>query len=459
VKTKPVHRCTECGAEAPRWLGRCPDCGAWGSMVPAVVGSVRVGGSSLAPADPPVPITGVAATAAARRATGVPELDRVLGGGLVPGSVTLLGGEPGIGKSTLLLQALGAMSHAGARVLLVGAEESPEQVRLRAERLGVLDDRLLLAADTSLPQVVAHADALGPDVLAVDSIQAVADPDLPGAPGTVSQVREGAYRLTRLAKERAIATVLVGHVTKDGSLAGPRALEHVVDTVLSFDGDRHHTLRFLRALKHRFGSTEELGLLEMRASGLASVPDASALFLADRRAGAPGSVDTAVIEGGRPLLVEVQALVAPTAGVAPRRSAAGLDPGRVALVLAVLEQCAGVPVAGADVYANVAGGVRVTEPGVDLALALAVAGARREVGLPSGTVVLGEVGLGGELRQVPDAPRRLAEAARLGFTHALGPPSLPAVPGLATTPVDTLTAAIATAWPDQGSGGRPVRAA
>jgi DNA repair protein RadA/Sms len=401
-----------------------------------------------------VPIADVARGAAVRRPTGVGELDRVLDGGLVPGSVTLLVGEPGMGKSTLLLQALGRMAGAGARCLLVGAEESPEQVRMRAERVGALAPCLLLADDTSLERVRAHVDAVEPDVLAVDSIQAISDPELTAAPGSITQVRDCAHALVRLAKARGIPTILVGHVTKEGTLAGPRALEHVVDTVLSFDGDRHHTLRFLRALKHRFGATTELGLLEMRGDGLADVPDASALFLADRRLDAPGSVVAPVVEGSRPLLVEVQALVAPSAAPMPRRSATGLDSARLALLLAVLQQRAGVQVADAEVFASVAGGVRVSEPGVDLAVALAVAGALMELVVPSDTVVLGEIGLGGELRQVPQAARRLAEAARLGFTSAIGPPSLPTTPGIRVRSVATLADALGVAF-----GARRARAA
>jgi len=446
VKTRSVHRCGECGAESPRWLGRCPECGAWGSLGEAPVSRARGAAPFAAPGARAVPIPDVARHAADRRATGVGELDRVLGGGLVPGSVTLLVGEPGMGKSTLLLQALGRLAASGARCLLIGAEESPEQVRMRAERVGSLHPGLLLADATSLDRVRACVDDVAPLVLAIDSIQAISDPELPGAPGSITQVRECAHALVRLAKERAIPTILVGHVTKEGTLAGPRALEHVVDTVLSFDGDRHHTLRFLHALKHRFGATTELGLLEMQADGLVDVPDASALFLSDRRPDAPGSVVAPVVEGSRPLLVEVQALVAPSAAPMPRRSATGLDSARLALLLAVLQQRAGVPVADAEVYASVAGGVRVSEPGVDLAVALAVAGARHGRVVASDTVVLGEIGLGGELRQVPQASRRLAEAARLGFAHAIGPMSLPTMSGIRVTPVATLTEALDVAY-------------
>ncbi|MGH9033892.1 MAG: DNA repair protein RadA, partial [Acidimicrobiia bacterium] len=403
AKTRTVHRCRECGGTSPRWLGRCPECDAWGTLVETRDRSGSAPAVVVTEGEGPLPIAEVDPLGVAARPTGIGELDRVLGGGLVPGSVTLLGGEPGMGKSTLLLQALGRLAEAGARCLLVTAEESREQVRLRAERVGALAPGLLLAADTSLAHVHAHVDAVAPDVLAVDSIQAVIDPDQPGAAGSVTQVRDCAHRLVRQAKERALATLLVGHVTKEGTLAGPRVLEHVVDTVVSFDGDRHHSLRMLHALKHRFGPTHELGLFEMGSAGLTGVPDASALFLADRRPGVPGSVVAPVLEGARPVLVEVQALVAPHEVPMPRRAAQGLDGGRLSMLLAVLEQRADVNVARADVFASVAGGVRVTEAGVDLAVALGVAGARLGAAVDPGTVALGELGLGGEVRQVPQA--------------------------------------------------------
>jgi DNA repair protein RadA/Sms len=393
----------------------------------------------------PVPIDSVPAAAAFRRPTGVGELDRVLGGGLVAGGVILLGGEPGMGKSTLLLQALGRLADQGARCLLVGAEESPHQIRMRAERVGALHPGVLLGGATALDAVLAQVDELEPDVLAVDSIQAIADPEIASAPGSVSQVRDCASALVALAKRRSLPTILVGHVTKEGALAGPRLLEHVVDTVLSFDGDRHHGLRFLRAVKHRFGATSELGVLEMRGDGLADVPDASALFLADRRPETPGSVVAPVLEGTRPILVEVQALVATPDTPVPRRAASGLDASRLALLLAVLGERAGVDVARNDVYASVAGGVRVTEPGVDLAVALAVAGTRASRALAADTVVMGEIGLGGEVRQVAHAERRLVEAVRLGFRRVVGPPSMPRVSGMHLAPVGSLADAIAVA--------------
>ena len=427
TRTLVRYRCNGCAYESPKWLGRCPDCGEWGSLE---VQGAAAGTPRAATGAQPVPLADVDPLGAPRRPTTVPELDRVLGGGLVAGSLTLVGGEPGMGKSTLVLQALGAMAAAGARCLLVCAEESAAQVRLRAGRLGTLAPELLVVCETSLPEICAHADAVRPDVMAIDSIQAVADPDAPGGPGSVSQVRDGAMRAQRLAKDLGIATLLIGHVTKDGSLAGPRTLEHVVDTVLSFEGDRHHALRMLRALKHRFGPTDELGLMEMTGDGLLPVSDPSALFLADRRVGASGSVVAAVLEGTRPLCVEVQALVVDTPAPMPRRVAQAFDGGRLAMLVAILQQRAHIALAGQDIFASVAGGVKVAEPGADLAVALAIASSRGDVPVAADTVVIGELGLGGEVRQVPQVTRRLAEAERLGFARAIVPVSTPDVPGI-----------------------------
>ncbi|MSW05114.1 MAG: DNA repair protein RadA [Actinobacteria bacterium] len=441
TRTRVRHSCTDCGAQTPRWLGRCPECGAWNTLVEEIAVPMARAASTTMPTA--VSINLIDPIGAQRRATGVPELDRVLDGGLVPGSVTLLVGEPGMGKSTLMLQALGRMAADGARCLLVSAEESCEQVRMRADRLGVLEPSLLVVSDTSLHNVLAQVDAVAPDVLAIDSIQTVHDPELPGSPGSVTQVRECAQRLVRLAKERGISVVLVGHVTKDGQLAGPRALEHVVDTVLQFEGDRHHALRMLRALKHRFGSTHELGLFEMGEVGLIDVPDPSALFLTDRRAGLPGSIVAPVLEGARPLLVEVQALVNSSTAPMPRRSAQGLESSRLAMLLAVLDARAGVSVADVDVYASVAGGVRVIEAGADLAVAIAVASARIGVAVPDDLVAIGEIGLGGELRQAGQTPRRLAEAARLGFRRAIVPASSAGVEGIELIRVGSVVEALA----------------
>jgi DNA repair protein RadA/Sms len=460
ARAKTVYRCHECGAAEPKWAGRCPACSAWNSLVEEVERSAvagrdgSLGGGAGGPAAAPLPIAQVDMAAWAPSATGVEELDRVLQGGLVPGSVTLVGGEPGIGKSTLLLQALAGLAATGRRCLYVTAEESAQQVRRRAERVGALPPDLWLVAETCLPEVLHHAAVVEPHVLAVDSIQTVYDPALASAPGSVAQVRECAHRLVRASKDASMATVLVGHVTKDGGLAGPRVLEHLVDTVLGFEGERHHALRLLRAIKHRFGSTDELGLFEMTGEGLVGVPDPSALFLADRRPGVAGSVVAPVLEGHRPLLVEVQALVAPTQLPTPRRSAQGLDGGRLALVLAVLEQHVGVRFHQADVHTVVAGGVKAVEPGADLALALALASARAGRPLPADLVVCGEVGLGGELRQVHQTARRLAEAARLGFRRAVVPASAPArAPGIDVLRAATLAEAVDLAGVPHGGGG------
>lgn len=444
ARTRSTFRCTECGGAAPRWAGRCPACAAWNTLVEELDVVAGGGGVATRPADAPRPIAEVDPLAAAPRPTGVGELDRVLGGGLVPGSVTLVGGEPGVGKSTLLLQVLAAVARGGHRALYVTGEESVQQVRARAERLGALAPSLWLVSATELPHVLAHVDEVEPDLLVVDSVQTLAEPELASAPGSVAQVRECAHRLVRLAKARQLTTVLVGHVTKDGALAGPRVLEHVVDTVLAVEGDRHHALRLVRATKHRFGATDELGVFEMVEEGLRGVDDPSELFLADRRPGLPGSVVLPTLEGQRPLLVELQALVAGGVPGSPRRSAQGVDPGRLALLLAVLDRRAGVGVADAEVYALAVGGVRVTEPGADLALALAVASAALDRPLPADLVAVGEVGLGGELRQAARTERRLIEAARLGFGLAVVPTSAPAPPpGLTLLRAGSLVEAVA----------------
>lgn len=378
------------------------------------------------------------------RSTGTGELDRVLGGGLVAGSVTLVGGEPGAGKSTLLLQVLASLASGGQRCLLVSAEESAAQVRSRAERLGALVPGLMVLAETEMGAITTAVHDLAPDYLVVDSIQTVLDESLESAPGTVGQVRECAHQLVRLTKARSMSTLLVGHVTKEGTLAGPRVLEHVVDTVLSFEGDRHHALRMLRAVKHRFGPTTELGLFEMTEAGLQGVPDAGALFLSDRQPGVAGSVVVPIIEGHRPLLVELQALVVSSRLPVPRRSAQGVDGGRLALMLAVLERRVGMKIMGhADVFASAVGGVRVTEPGADLALALALASAACGVGLPPDMVACAEVGLGGELRQVAHIAHRLAEAYRLGFNRAIVSDSAPDPPeGMAVVRARSLSEAV-----------------
>jgi DNA repair protein RadA/Sms len=390
------------------------------------------------------PITEVDGSIGQPQPTTIPELDRVLGGGIVPGSVTLLGGEPGIGKSTLLMQLLAAWP---ARTLYVTAEESAQQVRLRAERLGALNENVWLLPEMNLHNIFKAIASVQPNLIVIDSIQTIADPELSSPPGSVVQVRGCAHRLVQEAKRSNIPVVLVGHVTKEGGLAGPRVLEHVVDTVLSFEGERHNALRLLRASKHRFGPTSELGLFEMTDAGMVGVPDASQLFLADRRTGVPGSVVVLTIEGQRPLLVELQALTNSVSGGAPpRRSAQGVDSGRLALLLAVLERRARISLAGHEVYASVVGGVKLAEPGADLGLCLALVSAVVNKPLPADLVVIGEVGLAGEVRQVAQVGRRLAEAARLGFTRAIVPASASAkVDGIRVEGAATLTEALALA--------------
>ena len=452
---KFVHRCTECSAAHPKWAGRCPACGAWNSLVEDVEVPTAAGTSSTAAA-PARQIGDVDADVAQAQPSGIGELDRVLGGGLVPGSVTLLGGEPGIGKSTLLLQLLAWWP---GRALYVSAEESAQQVRLRAERLSAVRDDLWVLAETDLGRIVAAIDELAPSLVIVDSIQTVADASLGSSPGTVVQVRGCAQQLVQVAKLRHLPIVLVGHVTKDGSLAGPRALEHVVDTVLAFEGERHHSLRLLRATKHRYGPTDDLGLFEMRPRGLQGVPDASWLFLADRHQGVPGSVVVPTLDGQRPLLLEVQALTnLTTNAVPPRRTALGLDPGRLALLLAVLERRAGMPVGAHEVYTSVVGGVRLTEPGADLGICCAIVSAISDRPLPADLVIFGEVGLAGELRQVTHSARRLAEAARLGFTRALVPASAPdGIAGIHLERATTLAEALSAAGLARVQGTPPPR--
>ena len=445
AKTKTRYRCTECGAIEPKWTGRCAGCEAWGTLIEELEASGTGAGTlaAMAPTSAPVPISEVDPTEFIPRATGIGELDRVLGGGLVPGSVTLLGGEPGIGKSTVLLQAAAEVAASGRTVLYLSGEESAQQIRLRAERLGALHPLLYLAAEVALPQVVGAIDAVEPDLVIVDSVQTLLHPDLSSTPGSVAQVRECSHRLVAEAKRRGVAMVLVGHVTKDGNLAGPRVLEHMVDTVLSFEGDRHHALRLLRVVKHRFGSTQELGLFEMTERGLQGVPDPSGLFLADRRKGIPGSVVVPTLEGNRPLLVELQVLTAKSFLPSPRRSAQGIDSGRLSLLLAVLQQRVGIAVHDADVYALAVGGVKIVEPGADLGLGLATVSSIVGTPLPPDLVAIGEVGLGGELRQVAHSARRLAEAARLGFHRAVLPFSAPEPPaGIEAMRVGTLIDAV-----------------
>jgi DNA repair protein RadA/Sms len=428
---KSVFVCSSCAHETGRWHGQCPGCGEWNTLAEeraaerprAGGGRGRAGGgASAARPARPVRLADVEAPAERRLGTGIGELDRVLGGGIVPGSLVLLGGSPGIGKSTLTGSALGNLAAAGRRTLYVSGEESPAQVRLRAERLGPAALRVPVLAETDVATVVATIEAERPDVCVIDSVQTLHDAGLTGVPGSVGQVREVAGRLMEVAKRLDVAILLVGHVTKEGALAGPRVLEHLVDCVLQFEGERERTYRTLRALKNRFGSTNEAGVFEMAAGGLVEVADASARFVAEATR-APGSVVLCAMEGSRPLLVEVQALVAPTELVPPRRVANGVDRNRLALVLAVLARHAGLALGSSDVFVSLAGGVRVEEPGADLAIALALASAARgvAVGDERPLAAFGEIGLTGELRYVAHPERRLAEAAKFGLRAPIGP--------------------------------------
>ncbi len=418
-KPKRVFACQACGFQSPKWLGRCPDCGAWDSLAEELARPAAARGG-LSAGSEPVALSAVALDAEERLSSGVAELDRVLGGGIVPGSVVLVGGDPGIGKSTLLLQLFARLAASGRRVLYVSGEESPAQIKMRARRLGVAATDVLIAPETSLEHIVEQVGRLSPEAVCVDSIQTMWTADLSSAPGTVAQVRECAARLTLLAKQRGTALFIVGHTTKEGSIAGPRLLEHVVDCVLYFEGERGHAFRVLRAVKNRFGSTNEIGVFEMREVGLVEVANPSALFLSGRQ-GAAGSAVTAALEGTRPILLELQALVARSSFGLPRRTAVGIETGRLLLLIAVLEKKVGLNLAGHDCYLSVAGGVRLSETAVDLAAALALASSLLEKPIDARTVIFGEVGLGGEVRAVGQAELRLAEAAKLGFTRCLLP--------------------------------------
>jgi DNA repair protein RadA/Sms len=447
---KIVHVCTECGAGHPKWAGQCSTCDAWNTLVEELdAPAAAVAPPSSRPG--PRPIGDVERRAGRVVPTTIDELDRVLGGGLVPGSVTLLGGEPGIGKSTLLLQLLAACDD---RTLYVSAEESAHQVRLRAERLDAVRPSVWLHAETSLPHIADAITDTDPRLVVIDSIQAVSDPVASSLPGSVGQVRGCANRLVTIAKERNVAIVLVGHVTKEGSLAGPRVLEHLVDTVLQFEGDRHHALRLLRASKHRFGPTNELGLFEMAESGLIGVPDPSTMFLADRRTGIAGSAVVPTMEGQRPIVVEVQALTTPGVPGAPsRRSAQGLDSGRLSMLAAVLGRRRTAEVGEHDIYASTAGGAKLREPGLDLGVCLAITSAITNRPLSADLAVFGEVGLGGELRQVGHAARRITEARRLGFRRVIVPTNSPAPDAGADDIVVVRAATLAEATAAAGLGG------
>ncbi|MDD4753256.1 MAG: DNA repair protein RadA [Desulfitobacteriaceae bacterium] len=422
-KNKFVYVCRECGYDTVKWFGQCPGCGAWNSLEEELItkktsfsGSERVGLSGK-----PQPITLIQGKENDRFSLDGGELDGVLGGGIVPGSLVLVGGEPGIGKSTLLMQVAFNVGTNYGKTLYVSGEESAHQVRLRAERLNALSQEVLLLTETNLHQIIGYAEAIKPALLVIDSIQTVFLPEMSSAPGSVSQVRQCTAELMRFAKQNNIAVVLVGHVTKEGTLAGPRVLEHIVDTVLYFEGERHHSFRILRAVKNRFGSTNEIAVFDMQNRGLVPFTNPSQLFLGQRPQGVSGSVVASAMQGTRPILLEVQALASTTPYGNPRRLASGVDFNRVLIIIAVLEKVVGMHVSGQDIYINIAGGIKVDDPGTDLAVAAAVASSFRNIEVDGKTVIIGEVGLGGEVRAVANLERRLKEAKKLGFTRAIVP--------------------------------------
>jgi DNA repair protein RadA/Sms len=431
-----LYQCSDCGWQAARWAGRCGGCSEWGTLTESAAAAAGAksgrallrGLPAVRPAEPAVPISQVDASGAAACPTGMDELDRVLGGGLVPGTVALLAGEPGVGKSTLLLEA-GALAAERSKVLYVTGEESAAQVRARADRIGAISDSLFLAAETDLAAVLAHVEAVNPSMLIVDSVQTISVAGVEGVPGGVTQVREITSALVSLAKQRTLTTVLVGHVTKDGSIAGPRSLEHLVDVVLHFEGDSRGRLRMIRAVKNRFGPTDELGCFELGEFGLIGLADPSGLFLSRLHDPVPGTCVTVTLEGRRPLVAEVQTLVCPVEGSEPpRRITSGLDYARVGMAVAVLQRRARVNLSRCDIYAATVGGVKLTEPAVDLAVLLALAGARADICVPPEVVAFGEVGLAGEIRSVAGIGRRLSEASRMGFRRAVVPAGTDAIP-------------------------------
>ncbi|WP_285594207.1 DNA repair protein RadA [Kineosporia sp. NBRC 101731] len=457
-RDNPGYRCAECGWTAAKWVGRCGECQAWGTVMEATPAAAAPVTKARTVSEKARPIGEITTENAKTWSTGVEELDRVLGGGIVSGAVVLLAGEPGVGKSTLLLDVASRAAQNTRTVLYVTGEESASQVRLRAERIGALRPRLLLAAETDLSTVLGHVEDVQPDLLVVDSVQTIASDAIDSSAGSVSQVREVAASLIRVAKERGMAVVLVGHVTKDGSIAGPRVLEHLVDVVCQFEGDRHSRLRLVRAVKNRYGPTDEVGCFDLSEVGIVGLTDPSGLFLSQHAHPVPGTCVSVTLEGRRPLVSEVQALVAPTNANNPRRATSGLDNSRVSMILAVLERRAGARLSGNDVYVSTVGGVRLAEPACDLAVALAVAGAAIDRPLAAGTIAIGEVGLAGEVRPVAGVGRRLAEAARLGFTSAFVPAgtrdAAPAPEGMMVHEVpDVLTALSRAAFPIVGSRG------
>ena len=423
-KSRTTFVCQQCGGQSARWVGRCPDCGAWNSMLETVEAPTQTASLGSAPRSQPVPLPQVSVQSFQRLSTRMDEFDRVLGGGIVPGSLVLVGGDPGIGKSTLLLQVTAQVAEQGRPVLYVSGEESAEQVKMRASRLSIGTENLLVLAETDLGQILEHIQALAPRLVVIDSIQTMYLDDLTSAAGSVSQVRECAMALLRVAKGLHIPTFLVGHVTKEGAIAGPRVLEHIVDTVLYLEGERFHTYRLLRSVKNRFGSTNEIGVFEMGGEGMVEVSNPSAVFLEERLEAAPGSSVVVTMEGTRPLLVEVQALTSTTAFGLPRRTGNGVELSRLLVLTAVLSKRVGLGLSNQDIYVNVIGGIKIGEPAADLGVAAAIASSFRDVPIPSDMVLVGEVGLAGELRRVTQVERRLSEAAKLGFRRCLLPASM-----------------------------------
>ncbi|BBO77360.1 DNA repair protein RadA [Desulfosarcina widdelii] len=420
--SKTLFVCQACGYESPKWMGRCTECGAWDSFAEEVRRPAKAGKQTMAAkGNRPVPIDAVELVDEQRQSTGIAEFDRVLGGGLVDGTLVLIGGDPGIGKSTLMLQALHGIADTGRKVLYVSGEESVRQLRLRSRRLKTVSPNLLVVSEIDIDAVMTMVENEKPDVLVVDSIQTVFSPEITSAPGSVSQVRESTMRLMLMAKRTGIPTFLVGHVTKEGAIAGPRLLEHMVDTVLYFEGDRNHVFRILRAVKNRFGSTNEIGVFEMKEIGLQQVVNPSAVFLSERPENAAGSVVTASMEGTRPILVELQALASSTSLGTPRRTILGLDPNRVALLVAVMEKQLGMHLMGHDIFMNVAGGVKIMEPAVDMGIVSAIASSFLDRPIRKDTLVIGEVGLAGEVRAVGNVDIRISEARKMGFTRIVGP--------------------------------------
>lgn len=421
AKAKTLFFCKECGYESSKWLGQCPGCRQWDTFVEEPVIQKSMSGSARKDIKEPVPLSGVKAEAETRVSSGIGELDRVLGGGIVPGSLVLVGGDPGIGKSTLLLQMCREILSQGKKVIYISGEESGGQIKMRADRLGAFSGELLLLCETNLDQIEVVVNKHKPDIIIVDSIQTMYKEEISSAPGSVSQVREATGALMRMAKGTGITIFIIGHVTKEGMVAGPRVLEHMVDTVLYFEGDNQVSYRVLRAVKNRFGSTNEIGVFEMQNSGLKEVKNPSEYMLNGRPEGEPGSVVASSIEGTRPILVEVQALVCRTNFNMPRRTAAGTDYNRVNLLMAVLEKRLNIQLGDCDAYVNVAGGMRITEPALDLAIVAAILSSYRNISINSKTIVFGEVGLTGEIRAVNMADQRVAEAAKMGFETCILP--------------------------------------